>query len=331
MSDEIFGQNAFFNGKPAWHKKGTVGDGSIGAVKIFNNMPEKVSFELRPFSIPLNGQTFVGKDTGIVRISGISEELVGHTKGRYKLTQPLEYCQMFDTHVNQPVETMGFLGTKGERMFLTWNLPDLDVHGDKVKNFGFIAVGFDGKFGEALYLTNVRVVCNNTWQAAINSSDSEKIYSGKHNHTNHERNLSLWLSYVQSQAEERVAIHQNLFRKWEETKISREQARQIFENVYPTKNGKLEDAPAILIEEEKKNVIEYNLKQIEKRDLAMELFGGRGIAITPTVWGTFNAVTELENHHIASKKDALNSLLLGARADTMAYAMSVCSNFVNQY
>ena len=325
MSDNTYGQNAFFNGTPAWHKKGTVGDGSIGAEAVFNGMPEKVHFELRPFSILLNGQTFVGKDTGIIRISGASEDLVGRTKNRYKLTQPIDYCKMFDAHVGQPVETMGFLGTNGSRMFLTWNLPDLDVHGDKVKNFGFIAVGFDGLFGEKLYLTNVRVVCNNTWQAAINSSKA--VYSGKHNHLNHERDMALWMEHVQKQTEERVAIHQSLFRKWEETKVTKDQARQIFENVYPTKNGKLEDAPAILIEEEKENVIEYNLKQIEKRDLAMELFSGRGIEITPTVWGAFNCITEQQNHYIHSKKDDLNSLLLGARAETMAYAMSVCSNF----
>lgn len=325
MSDDTYGQNAFFNSEPAWHKKGTVGNGKIGAVGVFNGMPEQVRFELRPFSIQLNGQAFVGKDTGIIRISGVSEELVGRTKNRYKLTQPIDYCQMFDSHVRQPVETMGFLGTNGSRMFLTWNLPDLDVHGDKVRNFGFIAVGFDGLFGEKLYLTNIRVVCNNTWQAAINSS--EAVYSGKHSHLNHERDMALWMEHVQKQAEERVTIHENLFRKWEETKITKEQARKIFESVYPTKSGKLEDAPAILIEEEKENVIKFNLKQIEKRDLATELFGGRGIAITPTVWGAFNCVTEQENHHIPSKKDALNSLLLGSRAEVMSYAMSVCEQY----
>jgi hypothetical protein len=59
------------------------------------------------------------------------------------------------------------------------------------------------------------------------------------------------------------------------------------------------------------------------------LFQGKGIEITPTAWGVFNCVTEAENHHKPSKKDTVNSILLGSRANIMEGAMTVISDFVN--
>lgn len=330
MSDNIFGDNAFFNKEPAWHGKGRVGDGEEGAEQVFFSLPQQVAFELRPFSVRLNGNVVESKDTAIVRISGDKEVLVGHTRGRYNLTQPLTYCRMFDEHVAQPVETLGFLGAKGDRLFLTWVLPGIDVHGDKVNSFGFIATGFDGKFGEHLYTTNIRVVCNNTWQAAIRDSSTSQLYSGKHNQGNHERNLALWLSYVQKDAENNVRLYESLFRKMEETKITKDDARKIFENVYPTGNGSMTFGPELLMSEEKDRVVSNNIEQLASQDLAMELFSGRGIEISETLWGALNCVTELENHHRPSKKDITNSLLLGARANTMATAMSIVGSMVGK-
>jgi len=326
MSDNIYGQNIYSHKEEMWHKKGTVGQDDERAEEVYGRMTP-VIFEQRPFSITLGGQSVESGDLGIVRTSD-TEVLVGITKGRYNLTQPLTYCQMFDANVQQPVETLGFLGTKADKMFLTWKLPKIDVHGDKVENFGFIATGFDGRFGEHLFVTHVRVVCNNTWNAAIGDGKSA-LYNGKHSDTNHERNLALWMEFVQRDAEEHVMIYQKLFRKLEEVSVSKDNARTIFENVYPYTGDGMTYGPQVLIDEGAKRDQEFNMKQGESRNLAMELFCGKGTEINTTAWGVFNAVTEAENHCKKSKKDTTASILLGSRAAIMDRAMAVVLDFAD--
>jgi len=332
MTDNIYKQNVYSLKEPMWHGKGTVGEDGEAASSVYGRM-SPVEFEQRPFSIPLGGTTVhETKLFGIVRVGDGKEKLIGEAK-RYNLTQPARYAALFDEYVNRPVETMGFLGSSGQKMFITWNLPNVDVHGDEIRMYGFLAVGFDGKYGEKLYETGVRVVCSNTWNMAVaESSDSTKrggvIYTGKHNMSDHEERLGIWMRYTTKQAEENVLIYQNLFRKMEETPVTNSDlAYNLFSKVYPLKNSLGEFHPDELRGKDQGKIDEYNLSQETKRDLALELFKGKGIAITPSVWGVFNSVTELENHIIPSKKDKTESILLGNRQAIMQNAMSVLSEY----
>jgi len=326
MSDNIYGNNVYSLKQRMWHSKGTIGEVGEGAFSI-NGRMAPVSFEIRPYHIILNEEMKVSKDSAIVRMAG-HEVVVGMTKGRYQLTQPVVYCQIFDTAVGKDVETLGYLGTNGDRMFITWELPSIDVHGDKVQTYGFLAVGFDGKFGEHLYLTNVRVVCNNTWNMAINDGKTASVYSGKHNMLTHESRLASWMKYVNDDAEQKVMIYQNLFRKMEETKVGTDLAATLFKDIYPHKDEISDYYPSELREQDSKTIDVFNLKQDEARSLAMNLFQGAGIQIGQTAWGVYNSITEYENHVRPSKKDRVNSILLGNRQGTMQNAMAVVTKLV---
>lgn len=334
MTDNIYGNNVYSLRKQMWHGKGTVSEVEQTAEEVIATM-DAVSYELRPFSIKLNGKTYKESDYGIVRISADGEALLGHTKGRYNITQPARYAEIFDENVGKPVETLGFLGKKAEKMFITWQLPNLDVHGDEIETFGFLAVGYDGKFGEKVILTNVRVVCQNTWGMAIAGTEVKQAddrmgvaYSGKHCYTSHEKVLASWLRFVQKDAEQRVAIQQGLFRKMEDTPISADTAYGLFAKVYPYASELSAYYPDDLRGDKEEKIAFTNEKVDESRDLAMSLFQGAGIAITPTVWGALNSVTEAENHHRPSKKDTTYSILLGNRQKIMENAMRVMGDFV---
>lgn len=334
MPANIYGNNVYSRGQKMWHNLGRVGDGDESALDVISKM-ELVEFELRPFSITLNGNPFEGKDFGIVRVSGSREALVGRTKGRYQITQPVRYAEIFDASVGKPVETLGFLGKDGDRMFITWSLPDMDIHGDVVETYGFLAVGFDGMLGEKLIVTNVRVVCQNTWGAALYGAKGDKregrgeVYSGKHCYTSHEAVLASWMRFVQKDAEERVSMQAGLFRKMESTPVDADTAYGLFSKVYPYTGELGAYYPDDLRDGREANIAATNAKIDESRDLAMSLFQGAGIAITPTAWGVLNSVTEAENHHRKSKKDTAYSILLGNRHNIMENAMSVVSNYVN--
>lgn len=329
MSDNIYGQNVYSLKEKMWHGKGIIGVEEENAMSVYGRMIP-VEFEQRPFGITLNG-TFkeTGKHYGIIRSEGGKEKVIGETKGRYNLTQPVQYATIFDEYVGKAVETMGFLGTHGQKMFITWNLPNIDVHGDKVEMYGFLAVGFDGKFGEKLYETGVRVVCNNTWNMAVSDAQERvrgAVYTAKHSMNDHEERLGIWMRYITNKAYENVEIYQNLFRKMEEKPIGVDEAYGLFAKVYE-KKGNIDGSyyPSELLEKDDAKIIEYNEGQEEKRDMAVELFKGAGIEITPTVWGAFNCVTELENHKVKSKKDKTESILLGNRQSIMQQAMDVMS------
>jgi len=331
MTDRIYKQNVYSLREPMWHSKGVVGQEEENAMSVYRHMLP-VAFEQRPFSISLNGGTVESnKHFGIVRVGGNTEKIIGQSKGRYNLTQPEKYAQLFDAYVQKPVETMGFLGTSGERMFTTWSLPQIDVHGDIVKMFGFLAVGFDGKFGEKLFETGVRVVCSNTWSMAVADSQEKRggaAYSAKHNMKDHEERLGIWMRYITKQAEENVAIYQSLFRKMEETPVTVDVAYNLFAKVYPKKNSLGDFHPDELRGKDQGKIDLLNQSQEEKRDLAIELFKGAGVEIGKTLWGTFNVITELENHHIPSKKDKTESILLGNRQGIMQEALLVMSEYV---
>jgi len=312
-----------------WHTLGEVGQKNETAKEVNSRMID-VSFEQRLFHILLNGKLVSdNKHFGIIRLEGDTEHLIGETKAVYNLTQPIEYIDLYDTFVGEPVETLGYLGSKGQKMFITWELPSIDVHGDKVETYGFLAVGFDGKFSEKLYQTNVRVVCQNTWSAAVSNEDN-KVYSGKHTMVDHMERLGAWMKHLTKDAYESVALHEKLFCKMEETPAEVDLAYQLFAKVYPKKGDIGAFYPDELRTKDQTRIDEFNQSQEEKRDFCVELFQGRGIEISKSVWGVWNCVTEFENHWIPSKKSPYESIIMGGRHKTMSNAMLVMQEAVGE-
>jgi hypothetical protein len=336
MPANINRNNVYSLRKQMWHSLGTVSETEETAGEVVSRM-DVITYELRPYFIRLNGKKRESKDAAIIRIVDGDEREIGHTKGRYQITQPSTYAKIFDANVGRPVETAGYLGgEKADKFFITWTLPKLDVHGDEVETFGFMAVGYNGMFGEKVILTNVRVVCENTWGMAIAGAGAKQTdermgvaYSGKHCYNSHEAVLASWLRFVQKDAEQRVALQQTLFCKMEETPLTVDAAAGLFAKVYPYADDVKAYYPDDLRDGQQEKIDTSNEKVDESRELAMSLFQGAGIAITPTVWGALNAVTEAENHHRKSKKNTTYSILLGNRQKIMENAMSVMAEHVS--
>jgi len=334
MPDNVYQQNVYSHKESMWHRKGTVGQNDETCVQVYARMIQ-VEFEKREFEIKLNGKKVGSKQFAIIRKNGNGDEkIIGTTKDQYNLTQPLEYCQIYDEAVGKPCETLGFLGTDGEKMFITSKLPSISVYGDKINLFQFLAVGFDGFYGEHQYVAAERVICWNTWNRAIADANSTnnhgrgQLYSGTHNSIDHIEKLKSWLSYVQKQAEEYVNITQNLFCKLETAPMTVDEAFGLTKIVYPDPE-QLPDFYPDNLRENKQLVIDKKVEKTnESRDLVMDFFKGNGIAISQTGYGFFNSVTEAENHHNPSKKDSTYSILLGNKHNTMDTALVAVTNWV---
>jgi hypothetical protein len=330
----------YLNREPAWHKLGYVSTEDHTATEALGII-KTYTIEKRPVFVLLNG---VSKETGdfaLVR-SPIAEdpnELVfGYCSKVYNILQPIEIAKSFDKNVNQPVETLGMLG-KGEKVFFTWKLPQIDVNGDIVMMFGFVACGYDGKFGASLSLVTTRIVCKNTFAIGINESESNsyakngkgRVFAGKHNSGNVGRDLGIWMEHVQNRAMSKVTEAKEKFTQMDNTPIddTTNLANLLFQ-IYPDPKNLPTDFPEKLRKEKQDKIDELAEKARKDRIAVENLFGGQGTAINATGWGLFNSVTEYENWTRMTKKPADYSIMMGNRAKTMEHAFAVIDNFVNQ-
>ena len=334
MSDNIYENNVYSRGEEMWHGKGTVGQFNETAQQVYARM-KQVVFQQAAFTLSVAGKPVPNNMYGIVRIEGDKVTFIGNTKDRYVLRQPVEYIEMFDNVIGKPCETLGFLGAKADKLFLTWVLPKIDVHGDVVKLYGLISLGFDGKYGNHLYLTEVRTICENTHARAIADATKTEnqgfganshgaVVTTKHTEKNHLDVLGYWMKFVDEESTQQAELTQVLFRKMEETPLTPDAAYGFFSKVFPYPDDARTYIPAELVAKEQKSHDEELQEAKANRDLLMHLWGGAGIAITPTLYGAYNCVTEMQNRHIMAKKnDGTESILIGARGKVMDTAFNL--------
>ena len=264
---------------------------------------------------------------------------VGNCTSRYTIVQPTDIAKAFDENVNRPIETLGFLGG-GEKMFTTWTMPKSEIvvgKDDVVKLFGTVLAGFDAKVSVSLSLLTFRVVCENTFNAAIGVIDNKqsdgktegRVWMGRHNSPNILRDLSSWMKHVEQTAEREIDMLESFFNKMQATPVDDKNVlKSLIEQIYPDAKKLPEYYPSDL-RSEKEEKIEKEQTKVETDRMTMEsLFGGQGIAIDATAWGLFNCCTQLEKERL-SKKDKNSSIVFGGRAQTMNHAFSVITNFVN--
>lgn len=105
-----------------------------------------------------------------------NNDYLGIVRSRYEIVQNREAFGFFDSIVDAGeaiFETAGALG-KGEKIFVTAKLPDdIEVGGEKIEKYILLMNSHDGSSSIVAGMTNVRVVCNNTLQAALRGLDNK--------------------------------------------------------------------------------------------------------------------------------------------------------------
>lgn len=332
MAHNLFGNRFYGHRQPAWHKLGLVTQEDMSGVDALTALGGGYYFEKRPVTVLMNGQMSETGDYALIRSAVVDDPMernFGYVTKRYNIIQPLEICEIFDQNVNKPVETLGMLG-KGERLFLTWELPTIDVKGDEVKQYGFTAIGYDAKFGYSLYVTNTRVVCQNTWNAAVSSEDN-RLFAGKHNSTKVGRDLAIWMEHAQNSAQMKSLEYAGVFNKMAETPLTeKEEVYNMLFGIFPDPKPLPADYPNKLRDEKQTVIDEQAEKAEEIRNGIFGLFDGQGTAITGDVWGLWNATTEYFNWGQASKKPVEYSIMLGNRANQMNKAYAYLNTYVSK-
>lgn len=105
---------------------------------------------------------------------------LGIVGGRYEIIQNKDAFSFFDAIIDNGeaiFETAGVLGN-GERIFVTAKLPeDMLVAGEECKKYIILTNSHDGTSSIIAGFTTVRIVCNNTLQAALGNLSNKVMIS----------------------------------------------------------------------------------------------------------------------------------------------------------
>lgn len=254
---------------------------------------------------------------------------LGIVKERYTPVQNIDAFNFFDNAIgkNKAIwQTAGFFGN-GERIFVSAKLPNyILVNGDPVENYLVFTTSHDGSSGVKILFTPIRVVCENTLNAAIRNSNN--YVSFRHTKSIHD-NLDI-ASEILGICDEKTKYLQETFTYMNSIKINDKNAEEIF--------GKV-----VLTEDEQFGIKQkgYTINQIINRDwraihdsnISMKkvnvlsamnnyYFVGPGQNdILGTAWGVYNAITgyysNIDNSEGIKRMD---SLLYGDKSRKIEYA-----------
>lgn len=171
--DELTGQASFFtaNGKPAWHNLGKVLDNPLTAEQAIIEAGLEFHVEKQQLYLP-NGTKAKGAFATVRMDTNKQLGLVG---SRYTILQNRDAFGFFDSIVDAQeaiYETAGVLG-KGEKIWIMAKLPErFTIAGtnDEIETFVVLMNSHDMSTPIIAFTTHVRVVCNNTLNAALHNS-----------------------------------------------------------------------------------------------------------------------------------------------------------------
>jgi phage/plasmid-like protein (TIGR03299 family) len=249
----------------------------------------------------------------------------------YEVVQNVDAFSFFDSIVGGDgiqYETAGALG-KGERIFITAKLPNYIKVGkdDLMEQYLFLTTSHDGMGSITAAFTPIRVVCNNTLNAALhNCSNSIKI---RHTVNAKER---LETAHRLMGITNHLSVElENIFNRWATIRITDTEIKKLIqlamvpnkETLQNIQNGKDDDLSTCF-----KNICDSSFEYAMSNP-SQQLATTKG-----TLFGAYNAVTGyFQNVRTYKNEEAkVKSLLFGGTGQLRTQkAFDVCNSFEREY
>ena len=332
--NEQTGKHSFFSVKEkAWHGLGQIVQDyptSTEALKFAGLDYEVTKEDIYTTSYNCDGQPmdFIKRiKTHFVTMRKDTGDVLGVVGKDYEIVQNRDAFIFFDSIVSGDgiqYETAGALG-KGERIFITAKLPDYIKVGndDLIEQYLFLTTSHDGFGSITAAFTPIRIVCNNTLNAAFrNCSNAIKI---RHTANAKERleqaHKVMGITYKLSEYLETA------FNQWSKVRITDKQIMKLIQLAMVPNKEVLKDLQEGLMDELStcyKNmcdsVFEYAMSSPTQQT---ETTKG-------TVFGAYNSVTgyfqNIRNYKTDEAK--VKSLLFGGTAQQRTQkAFNLCEDF----
>ena len=256
-----------------------------------------------------------------------SEQVLGVVGKDYEVVQNVEAFTFFDAITGGDgilYETAGALG-KGEKIFITAKLPSYIKVGkdDLIEQYLFLTTSHDGLGSITAAFTPIRIVCNNTLNAALrNHSNSIKI-----RHTANAKERLEQAHQLMGICNKLSSELDNIFNNWSKVKISDPEVKKLIQlAMVPNKEvfnniqeGKDDDLSTCF-----KNICDTAFEYAMSNPTQLQE------TTKGTLFGAYNAVTGYFQNVRNYKDDEakLKSLLYGGTAQQRSQkAFNLCSNF----
>jgi phage/plasmid-like protein (TIGR03299 family) len=248
----------------------------------------------------------------------------------YHIVQNIDAFSFFDSIVGNDTgilyETAGALG-KGERIFITAKLPDYIRVGrdDLIEQYIFLTTSHDGYGSITAAFTPIRVVCQNTLNAAIRSKQN----SIKIRHT---------VNAVErlKQAYELMGISNNLanemeeiFNHWSKVRITDTELKKLIEiAMAPSKDvlNSLQEAKFHQLSSHYLNIVDNVL------EYALTAPSQQEVTTKGTLFGVYNAVTGYFQNmrDFSSEEHKLKSIMWGTGFQRAQATFHLCERYARE-
>lgn len=338
--NEKTGKYSFMSVKEkAWHGLGQVVDRHPTSSEAIQFAGLDYIVEKRPL-FTFDTENFTGDPDSDIIIPEIAvpnyfatvradtEDVLGVVGNDYEVVQNRDAFTFFDAIVGGGdgiiYETCGALG-KGERIFITAKLPGYIRVGsdDLIEKYIFLTTSHDG-FGSIIAaFTPVRIVCNNTLNAALsNMRNSVKI-----RHTQSVKEHLQQAHEVMGISNEMTGALDHIFNRWTKVRITDKEVLKLVQQAMAPSKEVLEK----IVNDE--NMDEYSARFNNTVERVCEYAFSNETQQLPTTKGTlfgaYNAITGYFQN-VSSYKDReakLKSILFGNGLNKTQAAFKLCTQF----
>ncbi len=337
--NEQTGQHSFFSvQQKAWHGLGKVVENYPTSKEAIQFAGLDYTVEKRPLFTYDHDNHHADPDTDIVipevevsnffaTVRSDTDQVLGVVGKDYEIVQNVDAFTFFDSIVGGDgiqYETAGALGN-GERIFITAKLPGYIrvASNDLIEQYLFLTTSHDGYGSITAAFTPVRIVCNNTLNAAMsNHSNAIKI---RHTANAKERLAQAHqLMGITSKLSEEL---ETIFNKWAKVNITDPQVKQLIQRaMVPNK----ETLQSLVSGKQDELSTCFNNMVDQVYEYAMTSPSQQQESTKGTVFGAYNAVTGyFQNMRSYKGSEAkLKSILFGGVAQMRAQtAFNLCTDF----
>lgn len=332
-------KHSFFSVKEkAWHGLGTIINDYPTSSEAIIHAGLNYTVEKRPLFTYDNENHNGNPETDIIipeikvpdfyaTIRTDTEQVLGVVGKDYNIIQNVDAFGFFDSIVGGKegilYETAGALG-KGERIFITAKLPDYIRVGkdDLIENYLFLTTSHDGYGSITAAFTPVRIVCNNTLNAALKGA----VNNIKIRHTSSavdrlkQAHKLLGISHrLSNELEElfnqwsRIRITDNAVKRL--IQMAMAPSKEVLQNLQSGKEEELSSSFNNIVS----SVMEYAFTNPTQQEATT-----RG-----TLYGAYNAVTGYFQNvrNFKDEESKLKSLMFGIGLQRSQTAFNLCEEF----
>ena len=312
------------NAQKAWHDLGQVVDGAMTAEEAIKLANLDYTVEKADVFMKTQDDTNVIVDGHYSTYRTDTNQYLGMVKSRYEVVQNKDAFSFFDSIIDSGeaiFETAGALGN-GERIFLSAKLPDdFTIGTEKIEKYIMLTNSHNGTSSVVAGLTNVRVVCNNTLQAALNGLENKVSIS----HIIGAKDKIKEAYKVMGIASKYNLEIEQMFNQMLDVKMSEGDLATYFTKVlkpdYISIDGLTQKEMSMRLQ----NAVDMTL------DFAYNHPTQKTIETTGTLWGAYNAISGVYNYgkNYKNSEDKFNQHFFGTANKKMLKSFDEAMQLVN--